>query len=109
VDGPRTAADKRAPTTDSVGCESCCQKAEDCVWGEIDHEILSRTDCICLMGCPGLIQNRQTHDRRQLQYKTTCDPRFDGQGKPCPIDDCIMPPPLSCSQGTCIAARDAGI
>src|SRR6185503_5740778 len=35
-----------------MSAPSQCQTANDCAWGEIDHEILSRADCICLFGCP---------------------------------------------------------
>jgi hypothetical protein len=81
--------------------QATCTVNEDCVWGEIDHEITRREDCICLFGCPSYILNRQTRDRRQEQYTEHCDPRFDGMGDPCPVDDCITPPPLFCREGVC--------
>jgi hypothetical protein len=86
-------------TTDAG--QAMCMRNEDCVWGEIDHEITRREDCICLFGCPSIIQNVETRDRRAMQYEMFCDPRFDGMGEPCPVDDCMAPPPLFCREGVC--------
>jgi hypothetical protein len=83
------------------GGQAMCMENADCVWGEIDHEITRREDCICLFGCPSIIQNVETRDRRAMQYEMFCDPRFDGMGEPCPVDDCIPPPPLFCREGVC--------
>lgn len=88
------------PTIDA-GPDNACTMASDCAWGEIDHEITQRSDCICLFGCPSIPQNRATVERRQAQYRMHCDPRVDGMGDPCPVDDCIAPPPLSCTAGAC--------
>lgn len=80
-----------------------CQTSTDCAWGEIDHEIVRSTDCVCLLGCPMLVLNRVTVDRRQAQYRSLCTPGRDGMGNPCPIDDCSQPPPLVCRDGACQA------
>jgi len=85
-----------------------CAMPRDCVWGEIDHEILAATDCVCLFGCPSLIQTRETQMRRQMQYDELCTPGVDGMGNPCPVDDCIPPPPLDCVDGMCVLEPDAG-
>jgi hypothetical protein len=91
------------------GWTTSCVTATDCVWGEIDHEILQSTDCTCLFGCPSLIQNVATRDRRQTEYSVVCTPGYDGQGNPCPIDDCMMPPPLECVAGECsVVSVDGG-
>jgi hypothetical protein len=93
----------------AAGSDSSCKLSSDCAWGEIGHEIAKRTDCMCLFGCPGLIQNATTVARRRAQYTAICDPAVDGQGRPCPIDDCMMPPPLACVAGQCaVASADAG-
>ena len=78
-----------------------CETPSDCAWGEIDHEILVFEDCICLFGCPYLALNRQTVERRLAQYTAICDPYTDGQGNPCPIDDCMPPPELECVDNEC--------
>jgi hypothetical protein len=93
----------------AAGGDSSCKVFSDCAWGEIGHEIIKRTDCMCLFGCPGLIQNVTTVARRRAQYTAICDPAVDGQGRPCPIDDCMMPPPLACVGGQCaVASAEAG-
>jgi hypothetical protein len=91
----------------AAGSDSSCAADADCAWGEIDHEITTRADCICLFGCPGLIQNKTTVARRQAHYAALCDPSTDGQGRPCPIDDCMMPPALACVKGQCAVASAA--
>ncbi|MBN2192516.1 MAG: hypothetical protein JW751_06835 [Polyangiaceae bacterium] len=78
-----------------------CTQPSDCGWGEIDHEILAPTDCICLLGCPHLPLSKQTITRRQHQYEALCDPMVDGNGEPCPIDECAMPPEPTCQDDTC--------
>ena len=89
----------------TVGGSSSCLQSTDCVWGEIGHEILQRSDCMCLYGCPSIIMNSATRERRQAQYTALCDPNHDAAGNPCPIDDCIMPPQLVCSSGVCISTN----
>jgi len=84
-----------------TGGYGACTTADECGWGEIDHEILSAADCICLYGCPGYPLNRTTIERRRAQYEALCDPKVDGQGHPCGIDDCIEPPPIACVGGQC--------
>jgi hypothetical protein len=78
-----------------------CTVATDCGWGEIDHEILSRSDCICLLGCPSLPLNKKTVERRLTQYQKLCDPEHDAEGNPCGIDDCVAPPEPTCVDSTC--------
>src|SRR5262245_33857876 len=51
-----------------AGPERACMMDMDCAWGEIDHEILRREDCVCLFGCPTLPLSRATVDRRNAQY-----------------------------------------
>ncbi len=78
-----------------------CQTATDCGWGEIDHEILESTDCICLLGCPYLPLSQDAIDRRLEQYQNLCNPQVDGAGNPCPIDECMMPPDPTCVDNVC--------
>ena len=84
-----------------VGDVTGCVEASDCGWGEIDHEILQATDCICLFGCPYLPLNQQTVARRLQQYQNLCNPQVDGRGNPCPVDECMQPPPATCVDGMC--------
>jgi hypothetical protein len=85
----------------STSATDTCLTNDDCTWGEISKEILSATDCICLYGCPYLPQTKVTATRRGDQYKALCDPRTNGKGQPCGIDDCALPGPISCINGTC--------
>lgn len=91
-----------------------CTVAADCEWGEIDHEISSSCDCICLFGCPSLPLSKSTVERRNTQFHAVCTAGTDGSGRPCPVDDCVAPPPIACVNGRCQAApvnlpiRDAG-
>jgi hypothetical protein len=78
-----------------------CDSDADCGWGEIGHEIETRFDCICLFGCPYIPLNTATIQRRLDQHSMLCEPSRDGQGNPCPIDDCIMPAPAMCIDGRC--------
>ncbi len=79
-----------------------CRTATDCTWGEIEHDILAASDCPCLFGCPFAPMNLATAERRNAQYSALCDPRHDGMGNPCGIDDCAMPPPITCTpEGVC--------
>ena len=96
---------RRVPSEADAGAASACVTPSDCQWGEIDHEILSRADCICLIGCPSIPQNRTTVTRRLQQFGALCDSRVNGQGQPCPVDDCATPPALLCVEGTCTGAR----
>jgi hypothetical protein len=80
-----------------------CALATDCGFGEIDHEIQSASDCVCLFGCPYIPLNKTTIDRRNAQYKTHCTPGKDGNGQPCPVDDCASPPQPVCKAGKCAA------
>jgi hypothetical protein len=82
-----------------------CVGSDDCTWGEIGHDILAASDCPCLFGCPGLPQNKTVETRRMEQYRALCDPHMDGQGNLCGVDDCIVPPPLTCVGGKCTAPR----
>lgn len=82
-----------------------CMMDSDCGFGEIEHEILSSSDCPCLLGCPFIPQNQETLARRRAQYMALCEPRRDGQGQPCPIDDCVQLPDGMCVDGTCRGAR----
>lgn len=81
-----------------------CTAATDCTRTEIDHEIRTSTDCPCLFGCPFIIVNVQTANRRMAQYNALCTPHVDGHGMTCGIDDCIQPAPLACSNQMCRAA-----
>ena len=91
-----------------IPCQDCCEDSGACVWGEISKEIRQQSDCMCLLGCPHLMQNRTTRDRRQAQYDAHCYWGQDGQGNPCPVDECIQPPVLTCSNGHC-AVADGGM
>jgi hypothetical protein len=75
----------------------------DCVWGEIPNELLNASDCPCLYGCGYLPQNVATQERRAAQYSKLCNPRKDGKGNACGIDDCAAPGVLSCVSGKCVA------
>jgi len=89
----------------SVACESDA----GCGWGEIGHEILSATDCICLYGCPYIPLNRTTINRRLEQYGKLCDPRYDGMGQGCGIDDCVVPPTAECVDKRCTGDLYGGL
>lgn len=84
-----------------------CLIDSDCGFGEIAKEIRSKADCMCLFGCPSLPLSKETIARRQSQYDALCDPRTDGKGNPCPIDDCARPPDPVCVAGECSFTRDA--
>lgn len=81
--------------------ETYCEQPSDCTWGEISHEILEPGDCVCLYGCAFLPLNKETVMRRNEQYQEHCSPSVDGQGNPCGIDDCILPPEPTCENNTC--------
>jgi hypothetical protein len=85
--------------------DMACSQASDCGFGEIDHEILEKSDCLCLLGCAGYPLNIQTIARRAAQYTSLCDFSMDGSGRPCPIDECIRPPPALCNNGVCAAPQ----
>lgn len=79
-----------------------CTTANQCRWGEIDHEIRVRGDCPCLSGCGFVPMNQTTMQRRDMQYQSLCTPGVDGMGRPCGVDDCISPPPLECRMNACV-------
>lgn len=81
-----------------------CVTAADCAWGEIEHEILKASDCVCLYGCPYIPLSKETVDRRQEQHDALCTPGQDGNGNSCGVDDCAEPPVIACSNGKCVAA-----
>jgi hypothetical protein len=83
------------------GPPGVCSIASECAWGEIDHEILSPSDCPCLFGCPFLPLAKTTVDRRLAQYAAFCTPGHDGHGNPCEVDDCAGSGPVFCVEGTC--------
>lgn len=85
--------------------DDACETASDCGYGEIRNEILTKTDCVCLFGCPFLALNKATVTRRQAQYQHLCDPRVDGKGQSCPIDDCVTLPDPSCVDHKCVATK----
>ena len=87
--------------TGATPSDTECKVDADCTWGEIGHEITKPADCMCLLGCPGLPQNKTTESRRSAQYHRFCKPNQDGQGHSCPIDDCAPPPPIKCVRGAC--------
>ena len=87
--------------TGGAGSVLTCVTPEDCTWTEIPNEILLPTDCICLLGCPHLLVNRTTAERRAAQHASLCDPWTDGQGNPCPIDECLIPPTPDCIDSVC--------
>jgi hypothetical protein len=91
----------------ATGSTLACTVATDCTRTEIDHEILARADCICLLGCPFNIVNVTTANRRMAQYQMVCTPGQNAQGQPCPIDDCALPPPLACTDQVCVTAPAA--
>jgi hypothetical protein len=116
VKGPPSAAPSSNPgpppllgPPPSAGPYDTCSAPSDCAWGEIPHEIASPADCMCLFGCTHLPQSQATSARRAAQYKAYCDPGKDGAGRPCAVDDCVGPPPITCLAGRCSAApADAG-
>jgi hypothetical protein len=81
-----------------------CETASDCGYGEIDHEIVQKSDCLCLFGCPYIPLNKATIERRKASYAKLCDPTKDSQGKPCPIDDCVPLEAVVCDDHVCRAA-----
>jgi hypothetical protein len=96
------ATDTPTPPADT-GSTLACNAATDCGWTEIPHEIVTRTDCPCLFGCPMLIVNRATAARRMAQYNMLCTPGVDGMGRMCGVDDCAGPPMPVCRNGMCAA------
>ena len=84
-----------------------CEVESECAWGEIDHEILTRKDCTCLYGCPYIPLSKETVERRAQQHAALCNPREDGDGKLCGVDDCATPGALACNAGACEAAPAA--
>jgi len=80
-----------------------CLSAADCTRTEIDHEISSSADCICLYGCPWWIVNVETAKRRTAQYTAFCTPNPLN----CGVDDCALPPPVACVSEMCVAAASA--
>ena len=99
--GPTTRSDRRLALPRSALTES------ECAWGEIDHEILTRKDCTCLYGCPYIPLSKETVERRAQQHAALCNPREDGDGKLCGVDDCATPGALACNAGACEAAPAA--
>lgn len=94
------AASSTAPELDpTVGCLT----DRDCAWGEIGIEISSSDQCMCLFGCPYIPMNVPTAKRRTAQYAQYCRPGFGAGGRPCPIDDCAMPPQMVCRDSSCQA------
>lgn len=104
------------PERDAGASESCqstpdptaCSTDAECGVGEINTEIHTSSDCMCLYGCPFTPLNKTTIERRQKQYDNLCDPRTDGNGDPCPIDDCVPPPTPVCVAGHCAFPADGG-
>jgi len=88
-------------TGGNPGDYTACAQDSDCTWTEISIEILKPTDCMCLYGCPYIAVNQQTSQRRSNQYTTNCEPKHDGRGVLCGIDDCALPPALFCLDGNC--------
>lgn len=89
---------------EDAGSVDRCETAADCAYGEIDHEIVKKSDCVCLYGCPYLPLNKTTVDRRKASYKALCDPRTDAKGQPCGIDDCVPLKAIACDDHVCRAA-----
>lgn len=102
VVAPVDAVAPRDVTVDA-GPLNACVTAADCAWSEIRAEINAPADCPCLLGCPNTVLNRDVAARRQRQYQALCTPGRSGNGQPCPIDDCAMPPALLCRNGLCVA------
>lgn len=100
--GTTSSSGSTADGSTTVNATGCTLPA-DCAWGEIDHEILTKDDCICLFGCPHLPLNKQTVDRRLAQHKALCDPRKNAKGDPCPVDDCAPLKDIDCRDGVCVA------
>ncbi len=99
-----TACGKTTSTPSASGPYDTCKAASDCAWGEIDKEILSSSDCMCLLGCPHYALSVETVNRRNAQHTKLCSPHKDGNGRSCPVDDCAPPPKLACVAGRCVAA-----
>lgn len=93
--------------TGPLASPTACSSDSDCALGEINHEIRSKADCVCLYGCPYLALSKDTIARRQSQYNALCDPNIDGNGNPCGVDDCAVPPNPLCVAGECTFSRDA--
>jgi len=75
-----------------------CLSTADCTRTEIDHEINSSADCVCLYGCPWTIVNVETANRRMSQYTAHCVP----DPLHCGVDDCALPPPIACISQMCV-------
>jgi hypothetical protein len=94
------------PPPVQAGPFDACTVDADCGFGEIQIEIGDDDDCPCLYGCPFLPLTKATIERRQSQYEAVCDPREDGNGETCGIDDCTPAPTPACVAGKCTAASD---
>jgi hypothetical protein len=88
----------------SSGPYDTCTVDADCGFGEIGIEIAGDEDCPCVYGCPFLPLAKATIERRQSQYEAVCDPRENGNGETCGIDDCAPAPTPACVAGKCTAA-----
>jgi hypothetical protein len=99
--GGFTALGGSTATGGSPGSEKSCTQEADCIWTEMGVEILEPADCMCLYGCPYILVNRATADRRAQQYAANCNSTHNGKGEMCGIDDCAMPPGVLCLDGTC--------
>jgi hypothetical protein len=90
----------------SAGPYDTCTVDADCGFGEIRSELVRAEDCPCTYGCPFLPLGKPTIERRQSQYEALCDPRQNGSGEDCGIDDCAPAPTPACVAGKCTAAAD---
>jgi hypothetical protein len=70
-----------------------CNATSDCTRTEIDHEITSSADCVCLYGCPFLAVNVETANRRMAQWMLLCK----SNQLNCGVDDCAVPSPVTCN------------
>lgn len=98
--GAATSPKHTAPELDPV---VGCLTDRDCDWGEINRDIESSSDCMCLFGCPHIPMNVSTVKRRGELYRAHCRDGFNGNGARCPVDDCAPPPPIVCRDNVCQA------
>jgi hypothetical protein len=105
--GDTTGAGRPPITTADASTFKACSVDSECGVGEIDHEISSRADCLCLYGCPFVVLSKATIARRQSQYNALCVPGKGPTGQSCGIDDCVVPPTPACVAGECRFAADA--
>jgi hypothetical protein len=77
-----------------------CSVDSDCTISEFARPVASVAACYCV-ACAGAALNRATAESYRAQWTAACTQWTAAQ--PCPIYDCIAPPPVRCIAGLCTA------